>query len=630
MAPESGTPTNNQPAAAPMFATATAAPARTPSRARLTAPVTQPAQRKSGVRALVGAVALAALLYIGTAPVGDLYDENDTQYAGGAHEMLQDGYWWLPTNNYLPRLQKPPLVYLLTMPSLKLVGHNELGARLPTAFVMCLLVAFVYGIGQRMGSRGRGLLAGMAVATMFGMFIFGKMVMPEPFLTCFITGSLYCVLAGYQDAGRRHWWYLGAWALWALGCLAKGLHGLLFPMAVVGILALICPKSRSALRPLFSLTGLGLFLLIWAPWYVAMEIKFPGFLSFHFVNEQVGHVVGTHYPPDDSPVPLWMFLVQHIVWFFPWSLFIPAALLLARRTAAERASDPLPHRLPVVWMGVVFGSLLFSNRQDYYAMSAWPAFALWVSQLWNRETLERGAVRKLALAGFGLLLLIGFGGVIAAALEQHWLYDPTAPSVIPTAQRDNVWNAVAGFSLSSWRALLPLMWWAFGTMAAGSVVAAWFAWRGRMRAAGVAVALAMVGPLGMAAGGMSVMSEYFSLASIARHIMAANDPQAMVVVESIPQETSIHAASSLFFYLDRPAHWIDVPWKTEFACRAHNLGKDKFLTAADLPPLWQGQRRVFFILEESRADYWAKQFNAPDGKLTPLVKSGTRWLVSNR
>ncbi|MCX7825974.1 MAG: glycosyltransferase family 39 protein [Verrucomicrobiae bacterium] len=612
-----------------MFSAATAAPPRPGSRAHTPASQAPPA-RRSGVWTLPSAVALAALLYIGTAPVGDLYDENDTQYAGGAHEMLQDGYWRLPTNNYLPRLQKPPLVYWLTMPSLKLVGHSELGARLPTALIMCLLVAFVYGIGERLGGRERGMLAGMAVATMFGMFIFGKMVMPEPFLTCFITGSLYCVLAGYQNAARRRWWYLGAWFLWALACLAKGLHGLLFPMAVVGILALICPQSRSALRPLFSLTGLGLFLLIWAPWYVAMEIKFPGFLSFHFINEQVGHVAGTHYPPDDSPVPLWIFLLQHIVWFFPWSFFIPAAFLAGRGAGLQRAGDPLPDRLPVVWLGVVFGSLIFSNRQDYYAMSAWPAFALWVSQLWTREPLEPGRVRRLALGGFAVLLLIGMGGLVAAALEQHWLYDPDAPSAIPTAQRDNVWNTIQGFSLNSWRALLPLMWWAFGTLTAGSLAALWLAWRGRARAAAVAVALTMIGPLGMAAGGMSVMSEYFSLASIARHIMAANDPQAMVVVESVPQETSIHAASSLFFYLDRPAYWIDVPWKTEFACREHNLGKDKFLTAAALPPLWRGPRRVFFILEESRADYWAKQFNMPDGKLTPLVKSGTRWLVSNR
>ena len=81
-------------------------------------------------------IALAALLHVATIGWGDLYNETDSQYAGAAREMIESHQWLLPTNDGLPRLQKPPLLYWLIILSCKLFGSNEAAARLPIALAI--------------------------------------------------------------------------------------------------------------------------------------------------------------------------------------------------------------------------------------------------------------------------------------------------------------------------------------------------------------------------------------------------------------------------------------------------------------------------------------------------------------
>src|SRR5882724_6224126 len=74
---------------------------------------------------------LTAVLHIATAGYGDLYNETDGQYAGAAREMLEMHQWLVPTNDGMPRLQKPPFLYWLIIVSYKAFGVNAAAARLP-------------------------------------------------------------------------------------------------------------------------------------------------------------------------------------------------------------------------------------------------------------------------------------------------------------------------------------------------------------------------------------------------------------------------------------------------------------------------------------------------------------------
>src|SRR5438105_14576472 len=73
---------------------------------------------------------LAAVVYVSTSFTPVLFDETEGQYAGAAREMLQGGHWLVPTNDSLPRLQKPPLLYWFLCLSIGLFGQTEFAARL--------------------------------------------------------------------------------------------------------------------------------------------------------------------------------------------------------------------------------------------------------------------------------------------------------------------------------------------------------------------------------------------------------------------------------------------------------------------------------------------------------------------
>src|SRR3954454_4221664 len=78
-------------------------------------------------------LALAAVLHIGTAAWGDLYDSGDGQVAGTARGMVSSGQWLIPTNNEVPILRTPPLTYWAVALSCKIFGLAAPAVRLPCA-----------------------------------------------------------------------------------------------------------------------------------------------------------------------------------------------------------------------------------------------------------------------------------------------------------------------------------------------------------------------------------------------------------------------------------------------------------------------------------------------------------------
>src|SRR5437764_4459047 len=94
-------------------------------------------------------LSLAAAVYLASSFAPVIFDETEGQYAGAAREMLQSGQWLVPTNDGIPRLQKPPLLYWLLCLSLRAFGPTEFAARLPNALATVGWIWAVYLIGER-------------------------------------------------------------------------------------------------------------------------------------------------------------------------------------------------------------------------------------------------------------------------------------------------------------------------------------------------------------------------------------------------------------------------------------------------------------------------------------------------
>src|SRR5947199_10148547 len=106
-------------------------------------------------------IALAGLLHVVTIGSGDLYSQTEGQYAGAAREMVETHHWLLPTNDGLPRLQKPPLLYWLIIFSFKLFGVSAAAARLPVALAVVASVGLMFFVGEQVTYYWRGFLAGL-------------------------------------------------------------------------------------------------------------------------------------------------------------------------------------------------------------------------------------------------------------------------------------------------------------------------------------------------------------------------------------------------------------------------------------------------------------------------------------
>ncbi len=585
---------------------------------------------------------LVAVFYLAASAGPAVFNQNEAQYAGAAREMLnrpQDyqpsaraqaerGQWLVPTNDGIPRLQKPPLVYWLLIASMRLFGVNDFSARLPNALASLAWFAGIVFLGRRLAQDpAHGLRHGVAgatvLATMAGTFIFSHLIAPEPFLAAFLTWTFWCLLSACRQPARADGFLRLAWVLMSLGALTKGLHAVLYPLAVAGVLAWRHPATRPVWRRLFRPPGLLILAVILVPWYAYVEHKYPGFLRDQLFNEQVGHVLNRRYPPDSNAVPLPVFVLEHLILFLPWTFFIPAAWR-AGRSRGTAGWDRLGRDLLLAWFAVTFASLLFSSLQDYYLLTAFGPVALWLARPWLHDSRPENSLPRWMLAGPGLalgavgLLVLGFG--VFLRLRGVDISGATNSD----GERDQILATIEGFSAAAWSSLLPLVWTAGLAFLVGGTVAVFLASRGRRPAVVACTAVMMLAVLAVAQRGMCVLEDYFSLKKVCLLVKRLAGPGASLVCFG-PTINS----PSLLYYLDREVYWLGANPDGEFASRELRINRALFLTERTFAQRWSGAAPVFLCVEEADFARLPPTVAFTPEQREPLAQFGTTLLITN-
>jgi hypothetical protein len=570
----------------------------------------------------------AAVVLIGTSFWPAIYNETEGQYAGAAHEMVESGSWLVPTNDGIPRLQKPPVVYWLIKISMLVFGKNEFAARLPNALASLGWIFVLYLTGRRIGGPTLGLFAAAIFSSMFGVFIFSHLIMPEPFLGLCLSLTFWSLISAWQEPEHAKRWFLRAWIFMGLGTMVKGLHGALLPLAVVGVTALFNRGTRHFWRRLFSWRRLLILLAMVIPWYVIIEVKFPGFLKDQFINEQIGHLIDKRWPPDCERVPLGIWAGQHLVFFFPWILFAPAAIRAWRQkpnstgdpsaAAVLRRVDRIPARMLWIFVLLTLTAVLFSSRQDYYTFITWGAIAIGLALPWVSSQ-SRGyfCIPCALIGGIGAALLVGSYLVTPAVLQ-------SSASVVPNAARTDLFSSVTGFSAGAWQGYLDLFQWTGLAFLVAGAVGVWLIMRGKIPATGLFLAALMVVPYLSTIRAFTLAEDFFSLEKAGRAIETLANEDAMVVCEGEP-----HFNASILFYVNRPIYWVGARPDGDFVQRALHIGRELYLTEAQLIQNWRSSRKVLFIVEKSNLPGWQKKFGASTAQMTPLSDNGNRVVIAN-
>ena len=333
-----------------------------------------PGRRRAAlIPCAAGALALLWLTFSLGARSLTLPDEG--RYVGVAWEMLRSGNWLIPTENGLPFFHKPPLFYWLTAGSMSIFGTGAAAARLAPLLGACLSALGLYLVARRWAGERAARWTLLVLLTQ--PFFFGGAQFANLDMLVAACIALAILLAAHASLlirnGLAHRTaLLGAWAAAAFGVLAKGLIGVVLPGLVVVLWLALSGQGRTILRLCWP-AGPALFVLIAAPWFIAVQARYPDFGHFFFVYQHFERFARGGF---NNVQPWWFFAAVLPALTLPWSLWLLRSTFGAR--PGESAEATLWRRLMWVWLAavLVFFSIPQSKPVGYAMPMLFPLAAL--------------------------------------------------------------------------------------------------------------------------------------------------------------------------------------------------------------------------------------------------------------
>lgn len=559
-----------------------------------------------------------------------LMDDVDAVHAQIARDMIRSGDWVTAHIDGVVYLEKPPLLYWLTALSYKIFGVHDWAARIPVvlaAIALCLLTAAfgVWAFGKR-----AGLYAGLCMSTCVGLFLFTRILIPDVMLTFAVALAMWGFLRALDgdEPHPRLWAFLMAASLGA-GLILKSLVAAVFPVAAATLYLLLTRQFFSARtwKRLHPFSGLLVLLLIAAPWHILATLRNPpyfaftlhsgpgqyhGFLWFFFINEQLLRFLNLRYPHDYNTVPRLYFWLLHLVWLFPWSVYLPAIVKLSFKPEDRAGQTRL---LALCWVGFILVFFTFSTTQEYYSMPAYPAIALLIGGAmamggeWVKWGTRALCVISVCAAAAIFAILFHVRGVptpgdISSALSHH----PNVYTLSLGHMEDLTLDSFAYLRVPLVMAGVAFLVGVIGTLQAKAHRAFW------------AAGLMMVIFFQAARQAMVVFDPYLSSRPLARALIQA--PKGQLIAEGF-----YYQFSSVFFYADRMG--------LLFSTRRANLeyganapgAPPVFIDDSQLKDLWMAPGREYLLTFASAQPRYEELVGAD--KLVTVAESGGKVLLTN-
>jgi len=361
-------------------------------------------------------IALAAV-WFATLQVRPMLDPDEGRYAEIPREMAESGDWITPRLDGLKYFEKPALQYWASAAVYSVFGLNEWTSRLWTVGLAFACLPMVFAWAARLYGRGAGLaaLAALALSPFFG--IVGHLDLLDAGFTFWLTGALFAFTlaqsaeVGSQSERRR---MLAAWLAAALAVLSKGI--------VVGVLTGVTLIAYSLVerdarpwRRLHLALGLPLFLLVAAPWFIAVSLRNPDFPAFFFVHEHFTRFLTTVHQRVE---PWWYFLPLLVLGVLPWLAPLIGACRRAWLDAGPTPQfKPLKFLLIFAAVTLVFFSASGSKLPPYILPMLPPLAAIVGVHVAGRPDFLRHAAR----IGAGAMVFFAVGLLVYSARRNSFI-----------------------------------------------------------------------------------------------------------------------------------------------------------------------------------------------------------------
>lgn len=327
---------------------------------------------------------------------------DETRYLSVAWEMHQTGNWLVPSKNFAPYSDKPPLLFWAINLVWLVTGVSEFAGRMVVPLSAALAVGLSAALARRLWPEdqegaGRTALA-MASLVIFDMSA-GLTMFDVPLTVAVLLGLISLADAGSGQRGLRPW--IGFGASVALGVLAKG-PVILFHLLPAAVLLPLWAPAGMRWRDMAPRLGgaLGVALVLVALWLVPAILTGGAAYRDAILWHQSAGRLSQSFAHDR---PWWFYLSLLPLLGFPllWS----PSLWRAARGLRWTAEPGL--RLCLIWAGSAL--LLFSltsGKQMHYLVPELAAVALIAARLARGRPsfgIFPGVAALVAVAGAAIL-----------------------------------------------------------------------------------------------------------------------------------------------------------------------------------------------------------------------------------
>ncbi|QWD62473.1 glycosyltransferase family 39 protein [Polynucleobacter sp. MWH-UH25E] len=352
-------------------------------------------------------ILIYAALWFGTLNYRHLIPSDEGRYAEMAREMLVTGDWVTPRYNGYKYFEKPPLQIWATATTFHLFGIGDWQARFWTALTGFLTILAIGFTGAKIYNARAGWLAAVVLASSPMWVTSGHFNSLDMGLSAFLVAALCSLLiaqTSQTQSSCRNWMW-ACWIFMALATLSKGLIGAAIP-AMVFVIYSISAWDWKIWTRLRLFSGLILFLVITAPWFILVAQRNPEFLEFFFIHE---HLQRFTQDAHSRTGPIYYFVPLLLIGLLPWIAQLPGSIAQAWQ---ERSRTFSCGWLLSCWFIVIFVFFSISHSKlPGYIIPIFPALALLIGNRLDRllgHTNSMSFSWKLQTIGFALLAAIGF------------------------------------------------------------------------------------------------------------------------------------------------------------------------------------------------------------------------------
>ncbi len=256
-----------------------------------------------------------------------LFNPDEALYAEPAREMLVTGEYITTLLNYVVRFTKPPLCIWAMAGCFQLFGVNEFAARFFGAACGVVLVAVTYLAAARYISVRAALVGALTLASA-PLFVFtGREAITDMPLSLFGAGTQLAFFHASQSKfSCRGAIYLG-YVLIGLAVMTKGPVGLVLPVAILFAWHFLKGDLWAAFKSYRPLTGAAIVAAISLPWFITEIVVTHGaYFQEFIIRENFQRFTAV---VDNHKQPVYYHLVAMAGGFFPWTVYLPQALLAA-------------------------------------------------------------------------------------------------------------------------------------------------------------------------------------------------------------------------------------------------------------------------------------------------------------